>query len=116
MNFDYIPIWVILIVSILFVMISIETGHRLGQRSRRRSEEEKESPVSAIAGSVLGLVAFVQKITKDGKPIGIQRHFFRRPIFAAGNSDGDFQMFEWTTSGTGPRFAIIVHHTDADSE
>ena len=53
---------------------------------------------------------------KEGKPVGIQRHIGRRPIFAAGNSDGDFQMLEWTTAGTGPRFGLIVHHTDAERE
>jgi hypothetical protein len=53
---------------------------------------------------------------KDGKPVGIQRHIGRRPIFAAGNSDGDFQMLEWTTSGPGPRFGLLIHHTDADRE
>lgn len=53
---------------------------------------------------------------KEGKPVGIQSHIGRRPIFAAGNSDGDFQMLEWTTSGEGPRFALIVHHTDAERE
>jgi hypothetical protein len=25
-------------------------------------------------------------------------------------------MLEWTTSGPGPRFALIVHHTDAGRE
>jgi hypothetical protein len=25
-------------------------------------------------------------------------------------------MLEWTTSGTGPRFGLIVHHTDAERE
>ncbi|QJE98820.1 HAD family hydrolase [Luteolibacter luteus] len=53
---------------------------------------------------------------KEGKPVGIQSHIGRRPIFAAGNSDGDFQMLEWTTSGKGPRFGLIVHHTDAERE
>lgn len=53
---------------------------------------------------------------KEGKPVGIQSHIGRRPIFAAGNSDGDFQMLEWTTSGEGPRFGLIVHHTDAERE
>ncbi|HEY5952725.1 MAG TPA: HAD family hydrolase [Terrimicrobiaceae bacterium] len=52
----------------------------------------------------------------EGKPVGIQSHIGRRPIFAAGNSDGDFQMLEWTTSGDGPRFGMLVHHTDADRE
>ncbi len=51
-----------------------------------------------------------------GKPVGIQQLIGRRPIAAFGNSDGDFEMLEWTTSGTGPRFALIVHHTDADRE
>ncbi len=40
---------------------------------------------------------------KDGKPIGIQNAIGRRPILAFGNSDGDYQMIEWTTAGTGPR-------------
>jgi len=53
---------------------------------------------------------------KAGKPVGIHQHIGRRPIFAAGNSDGDFQMLEWTTSGEGARFALIVHHDDADRE
>lgn len=53
---------------------------------------------------------------KEGKPVGIQRHIGRRPIMAFGNSDGDFQMLEWTTSGQGPRFGLIVHHDDAERE
>lgn len=53
---------------------------------------------------------------KAGKPVGIHSHIGRRPIFAAGNSDGDFQMLEWTTAGSGPRFALLVHHTDAERE
>jgi phosphoserine phosphatase len=53
---------------------------------------------------------------KAGKPVGIQRHIGRRPIFAAGNSDGDFEMLEWTTAGPGLRFGLIIHHTDAERE
>ena len=53
---------------------------------------------------------------KAGKPVGIQQHIGRRPIMAFGNSDGDLQMLEWTTSGEGPRFGMIVHHTDAERE
>ena len=53
---------------------------------------------------------------KEGKPIAINATIGRRPIMAFGNSDGDFQMLEWTTSGSGPRFALIVHHTDAERE
>jgi hypothetical protein len=53
---------------------------------------------------------------KEGKPVGIQRHIGRRPIAAFGNSDGDYQMLEWTTSGKGARLGMIIHHTDAERE
>jgi hypothetical protein len=53
---------------------------------------------------------------KAGKPVGIQQHIGRRPIIAFGNSDGDFQMLEWTTGGPGPRFGLLVHHTDGERE
>lgn len=59
-------------------------------------------------------LAFVDD--KEGKPVGIHQHIGRRPIFAAGNSDGDFQMIEWTTAGEGPRLGLLVHHTDAKRE
>jgi phosphoserine phosphatase len=51
-----------------------------------------------------------------GKPVGIYRAIGRRPIFAFGNSDGDWQMLQWTAAGEGPRFMGIVHHTDAERE
>jgi phosphoglycolate phosphatase-like HAD superfamily hydrolase len=53
---------------------------------------------------------------KAGKPVGIQLHIGRRPVMAFGNSDGDFEMLEWTTSGLGARFGLLVHHTDAKRE
>jgi len=53
---------------------------------------------------------------KAGKPVGIHQHIGRRPIAAFGNSDGDLQMLQWTTAGSGARFALIVHHTDAERE
>ena len=51
-----------------------------------------------------------------GKPVGIHQAIGRRPIAAFGNSDGDFEMLEWTTSGRGRRLGVIVHHTDAARE
>ncbi len=51
-----------------------------------------------------------------GKPVGIQQVIGRRPVMAFGNSDGDLQMLQWTAAGEGARFALIVHHTDADRE
>ncbi len=51
-----------------------------------------------------------------GKPVAIGRLIGKRPIFAAGNSDGDLQMLQWTTLASGPRFGLIVHHTDSERE
>jgi phosphoserine phosphatase len=53
---------------------------------------------------------------KEGKPVAIEKFIGRRPIAAFGNSDGDLQMLQWTTAGDGPRFGLIVHHTDAERE
>jgi hypothetical protein len=53
---------------------------------------------------------------KAGKPVGINRYIGRRPILAFGNSDGDFQMLEYTTSAPGPRLGVLVHHDDAERE
>ncbi len=53
---------------------------------------------------------------KEAKPIAIQKHIGRRPVAAFGNSDGDLQMLQWTAAGSGPRFCLYVHHTDADRE
>ncbi|WP_331377182.1 HAD family hydrolase [Sinorhizobium chiapasense] len=51
-----------------------------------------------------------------GKPVGINKFIGRRPIFAAGNSDGDYEMLRWVTSAPRARFGLIVHHTDGERE
>lgn len=51
-----------------------------------------------------------------GKPSGIQKFIGRRPTIAFGNSDGDFEMCEWATSGPRPGLAVLLHHTDPDRE
>jgi phosphoglycolate phosphatase-like HAD superfamily hydrolase len=51
-----------------------------------------------------------------GKPENIGKIIGRRPIAAFGNSDGDQQMLEWTSSGPSPSLAALVHHTDAQRE
>jgi hypothetical protein len=59
MNIETIPLWVLFAGTILIVVMAIEAGHWLGHAAHRRSEDEKESPVSAMAGAVLGLTAFM---------------------------------------------------------
>jgi hypothetical protein len=59
-------------------------------------------------------VAFIDD--KGGKPVAIARAIGRRPVFVAGNSDGDLAMAQWATAGEGARFALFVRHTDAARE
>jgi phosphoserine phosphatase len=82
----------------------------IGSRIRTKFEMRAGKPVLVR----LPEIDFVDD--KAGKPVGIHTHIGRRPIAAFGNSDGDLQMLQWTTAGAGPRFAMIVHHTDAARE
>ena len=82
----------------------------VGSQGRLRFEMQDEAPV---------LVKLPQLDLVDdgaGKPVGIQKHIGRRPLAAFGNSDGDLEMLRWTAAGRGPRFALLVHHTDAERE
>lgn len=53
---------------------------------------------------------------KAGKPVGIHQHIGIKPTIAVGNSDGDYEMLEYTTNSDGPRLGIYIHHTDSVRE
>jgi phosphoglycolate phosphatase-like HAD superfamily hydrolase len=52
----------------------------------------------------------------DGKPRYIYETLGKRPLLAAGNSNGDLEMLQYAAAGAGPRMAIVVHHTDDQRE
>jgi hypothetical protein len=62
-SMDMVPIGLLFGITVFLVVAAIESGYRLGQRARRSSEDEKESPVSAISGTILGLLAFILAFT-----------------------------------------------------
>jgi phosphoserine phosphatase len=55
---------------------------------------------------------------KGGKPVGIDRHIGRRPIFVAGNvgNDGDIAMMQYSKGRLGPSFQLLINHDDAARE
>jgi hypothetical protein len=53
---------------------------------------------------------------KQDKPVAINLHIGRRPIAAFGNSRGDQEMLEYTQSGSGVRFELLVLHDDGIRE
>ncbi|MEE4010792.1 HAD family hydrolase [Roseibium sp. FZY0029] len=59
-------------------------------------------------------IAFIDD--KAGKPVGILTHIGKRPLAAFGNSDGDYQMLQYATAGSGKRLGMFVHHDDAVRE
>ena len=82
----------------------------IGSRIKTRYEVRNGEPVLLR----LPEIDFIDD--KEGKPVGIQQHIGRRPLMAFGNSDGDFQMLEYTTGGAGRRLGVIIHHTDDERE
>jgi phosphoserine phosphatase len=75
----------------------------------RRREDGRPFLVRA-AQSVLDANEGATKVTN------IQTALGRRPILAAGNSAGDREMMEYTTSSGFPSLALLVHHDDAERE
>ncbi len=53
---------------------------------------------------------------KEGKPLNIEKIIGIKPVFAAGNSDGDLAMLQWTASNSYKNFELYVHHTDSIRE
>jgi hypothetical protein len=63
MRMDNIPLWLLFVLTTLLVVGTIELGFLIGKSVRRKTEDEKESPVSAIAGTVLAMLAFILAFT-----------------------------------------------------
>jgi phosphoserine phosphatase len=99
---------------------------------RAVSEEIYGIPPSLVIGSSVATqyaedaqgVAQVMR-TKDieqpiddgpGKPPHIHRAIGRRPILAAGNSDGDIHMLKYAQGHPGLSLQVLVHHDDAERE
>jgi len=61
--FDLIPIWVLLVGTILIMIVFIEFGFRLGQKAQAKSKKAQTSQVRAIMGAGLGLLAFMLAFT-----------------------------------------------------
>ena len=54
---------------------------------------------------------------KEGKPVGIHYHIGKQPVAAFGNSDGDFQMLEYTEANEKYKtLQLYIHHTDEKRE
>lgn len=83
-------------------------------------------PPERVIGSSVGLIfqngelltTAQPEFLNDGpvKPVRIWGRVGRRPLLAAGNSNGDIEMLQYATAGPGPSLALLVHHDDAERE
>ncbi|WP_448141614.1 HAD family hydrolase [Stenotrophomonas bentonitica] len=68
----------------------------------------------------IGKVVHTSKLEvfDDGpnKVVRIWSRIGSRPIFAAGNSNGDIQMLQFATQGDGPSLALLVTHDDDERD
>jgi hypothetical protein len=56
---DVVPLWGLFAATVAVVLLSMETGYRLGRYRRQRAEDEKEGPVGAVVGATLALLGFI---------------------------------------------------------
>ncbi|QLL05630.1 HAD family hydrolase [Mycobacterium vicinigordonae] len=83
-------------------------------------------PPERVVGTAVGLdfadgqlrMNSTLEILDDGptKAVQIWDRVGRRPIFAAGNSNGDIEMMQYATAGRHPSMCLLVRHDDADRE
>ena len=84
------------------------------------------SPPERVIGSSTGLdyadghllTTSRPEFLNDGpaKAVRIWGRTGRRPILAAGNSNGDIEMLEFTAAAPGPSLSMLVRHDDAQRE
>lgn len=60
---ESVPLLVLLVFTVALVLGFAELGHRYGAYRRKRNELEKTEPVNAMAGTMLGLLAFLLAFT-----------------------------------------------------
>lgn len=83
-------------------------------------------PPERVVGSSVGLdyadgelrTTSTPEFLNDGpvKAVRIWGRIGRRPILAAGNSNGDIAMMQYATAGPGPSLALLIRHDDAARE
>ncbi len=61
--FDLIPIWILLIGTVLIMVVFIEFGFQLGKNAQAHASKAQTSQVRAIMGAGLGLLAFMLAFT-----------------------------------------------------
>ena len=60
---DVVPVWAFFLIVLIFSLLPLEIGQRIGQRRRSLSEHESESAVGNVVGATLALLGFILALT-----------------------------------------------------
>lgn len=60
---DYVPLGFFFALAILFSLMAVEIGYRVGRWRLLNKSEEQETPIAAMVASILGLLAFMLAFT-----------------------------------------------------
>ncbi|NJK37345.1 MAG: haloacid dehalogenase-like hydrolase [Oscillatoriales cyanobacterium RM2_1_1] len=84
----------------------------IGSSLKKQFVEESDQMILKRTGE---LNSFNDKAVK---PVNINLHIGKRPVFAAGNvkSGGDIAMLTYSQERSGPSFQLIVNHDDTERE
>jgi len=102
--------------DINFMRVWVEQAYGIPPYQVVGSSFKAKYDTTLSSPAIVKLPEFSFNDDKLGKPVGIYEHIGMRPVFTAGNSDGDYGMMQYTSTGKGPRFGLYVHHTDAVRE
>ena len=81
-----------------------------------RQEMQPEYPVSGETRFVLQKGLYPPKNNGDGKSVNIYTQIGKIPVFAFGNTTGDFGMFHLTATSKYPHLVLMLNHDDAARE
>jgi phosphoserine phosphatase len=109
-------VWIVSGGGIEFLRSIAEEAYGVPPEQVIGSSAEAEYHVSDGGAAIVKLPALGSINDKEVKPVNINLHIGRRPILAFGNSDGDFAMLEYTTTGDGARLGLLLHHDDPERE
>jgi hypothetical protein len=60
---DNFPLWLLCLATVGLTWLALEGGYRIGKWRHKQTSVEKEPPVGAMVGSILGLLAFMLAFT-----------------------------------------------------
>ncbi len=91
--------------------IGLDREHLIGTR-QILSPDYKSGNMSFIIQKGI----YLPKNDGNGKSLNIYSHIGKVPVFAFGNTTGDFGMFHLVSSSPYPHMALMLNHDDAERE